>query len=117
MKKIVIAMLLVIAMTVSQAKAFTCIGKPDVSLALQSGTVTVSVGYGYWYLCSLNEVKGGITPQVCEKIYSSLLLAEASNTQAVIYFPSEAGDCQSIGSWTEPSVYEYHIDFLAGPAN
>jgi hypothetical protein len=120
MKKTIIATVVFLTATLfslTSASAFSCIGKPNVSMSLQSGTVTVTIGYGYWYLCSLNETKGGITPKVCEKIYNSLLLAEVTNTNAEIYFPSEAGNCQSIGSWTEPSVYEYHIDFLAGPAN
>ena len=121
MKKTIIATVVFLTATLfslTSASAFiSCIGKPDVSMSLQSGTVTVTIGYGYWYLCSLNETKGGITPKVCEKIYNSLLLAEATNTKAMIYFPDSAGNCQSIGSWTEPLVYEYHIDFLAGSAN
>jgi hypothetical protein len=117
MKNILWAVLMVMAMTVSQAQAFPCTGKPSVELSLQSGTVTVNIGYGHWYLCSLNEIKGNITPRACEKIYNSLILAEALNNQAIIYFPNEAGSCQSIGDWAEPSAYEYYIDFLAGPAN
>jgi len=117
MKKVLLAVLMAMLMTASRASAFSCVGKPDVHISLQAGIATVNIGYGFWYLCSMNETKGGITPKICEKMYDSLILAEAMNNKVIIYFPGEAGNCQSIGNWTEPAYYEYHIDFLAGPAN
>ena len=120
MKKGITTVLLVIgfvAISVNSVLAFACVGKPHVSMSLQSGTVSANIGYGTWYLCSLNSIEAGITPQACEKIYNGLLLAESLNNKSAIYFPGGAGSCETIGSWKYPDVSHYFIDFLIGPAN
>ena len=120
MKKTIVAVLSIIglvAISVNPILAFDCIGKPNVTMSLQSGTVSVDIGYGTWYLCSLNSTEAGITPQACEKIYNGLMLAESLNNKSAIYFPGGAGSCETIGSWKYPNVSHYFIDFLAGPAN
>ena len=119
MKKRILAVMLAVSLSfvVSSAFGFSCLGKPNVNLSLQSGTLTVNIGYGYWYLCSFDNTIAGITPESCEKIYDGLLLAEALNNKSAIYFPGAAGSCETIGSWKQPDVSHYFIDFLAGPAN
>jgi len=96
---------------------FTCDGKPQVNMSLQTGTLTVNVGYGYWYICSINTTVGNITPKACEKIYEGLLSAEILNNRSSIYFEDSLGNCNSIGSWSWPTPAPYHIDFLLDPTN
>jgi hypothetical protein len=94
---------------------FSCQGSPNVSMSIGSGTIAVDIGYGTWYLCSVDREVKGISPKQCQVITNGLLLSKATNKKVAVYFTAVKGDgqnCSNMGSWKYPVVRHYHVYFM-----
>lgn len=114
----VIAAFLALTMCSTASANFTCEGK-IVYLGLgPDGTVTVDVGFGAWYICSLTSTfpgNGGInfSPEGCRGWYASMLANQKTDSTIAFFFQSSVqggnGPECSLGSWLVPTPSPYHM--------
>jgi hypothetical protein len=100
---------------------FTCSGQVAYLGMNAEGVVTVSVGFGVWYICNQSSaytVNGlTYTPEGCRAWYASLVAAKTSG-QAVRFFfssPAESSngpECNAVGNWAWPSPGPYHFNLM-----
>jgi hypothetical protein len=100
---------------------FTCEG-PVTYLGLSpEGVITVSVGFGVWYVCNQTTAMGtgGVTfsPEGCRAWYASILTAQKAGHSIRFFFSSSANtnngaECGALGSWTWPNPAPYHMTVM-----
>lgn len=114
------AVLAVMASTNANAN-FTCEGPISYLGMNPEGVITVSVGFGVWYLCNQTSAYtvNGLTypPEGCRAWYATLLAAKTSGQVVRFFFSSAAGtsngpECTALGSWVWPSPGPYHMNVM-----
>lgn len=102
---------------------FTCEGKVSYLGLGPDGTVTMSVGFGVWYICNLTAPwsTGGVnfSPEGCRAWYAAILANQKSEQSIVFFFSSSSttsngAECTALGSWTAPNPAPYHMG-IRGP--
>jgi hypothetical protein len=100
---------------------FTCSGQISYLGMSPEGVITVSVGFGVWYICnqtSTYTVNGlTYTPEGCRAWYASLLAAKTSGQAVRFFFGSVAesangAECGAVGNWAWPSPGPYHFNLM-----
>ena len=100
---------------------FTCVGQVTYLGMSPDGTITVSVGFGTWYICnqtSAYTVNGlTYTPEGCRAWYATLLAAKTSGQAVRFFFGSAAEtsngpECNAVGNWAWPSPGPYHMNVM-----
>jgi hypothetical protein len=115
------ALSIAVALTSGNASAnFTCAGKVTYLGLGVSGTVTIDIGFGTWYLCDLTDpfTNNGITfsPEGCRGMYGGILAAQKADQPVRFFFSSSANtnngpEC-SMGSWVNPNPAPYHMSLV-----
>ena len=98
---------------------FTCDGKITYLGLSPEGAISVSVGFGVWYLCSQSAPMstGGVsfTPEGCRSWYASLLAAQKADQKVKFFFSSAAStsngpECSALVNWGWPNPAPYHLN-------
>lgn len=95
MKKQLLILFLSILFSSTAAFAYTCAGKVSgVSIEATSGHVLVEkIGPLSWpRLCSVDREYNGISPEACRTVYSTLLTAQTTQRDVVLWF-NDGKDC------------------------
>ena len=103
------------------AANFTCEGKIAYLGLNPEGFVTVSVGFGVWYICSQSTsfVNAGytFTPEGCRAWYATFLANQKADTSIRFFFSSSVTnsngpECTALGNWAYPTIAPYHMTVL-----
>jgi hypothetical protein len=118
----VVAVTLLCAVSSPALANFTCDGKVTYLGLSPTGIVTVSVGFGTWYICDQTATyvgDGGVTfsPEGCRAWYASILAAQKAGHGLRFFFSSAASagngpECTALGSWVLPNPSPYHMTVL-----
>jgi hypothetical protein len=112
--------LLALVSSVASAN-FTCEGKVTYLGLSPDGTITVSVGFGAWYICNQTTAYSAdgqtFTPEGCRAWYASILAAQKADHSIRFFFASSSGtsngpECNALGSWTWPHPPPYHMTVM-----
>jgi hypothetical protein len=75
-----------------------------------SGVLTLDIGYGKQYICSLTQDWAGTTPAACKQIYGLALWASAMDKKVTMHYEVVAGrTCSSFVDWQTPNPVPYHF--------
>jgi hypothetical protein len=103
----------------SASANITCDGKIAYLGLSPDGSISVSVGYGVWYLCSQTTAMstGGVpySPEGCRAWYASLLAAQKADQKVRFFFShsastSNGAECLALGDWNWPNPAPYHLN-------
>jgi hypothetical protein len=114
MKKILLAVAVMMTMVTTQVKAddkLRCEGVPNVSMNLEWGIVSMDIGYGTWDICSIRFDRNGIKKEVCPTILRAALLAESEGKKVQFAFDAPGMTCADFGDWVAPDPFPYHMNF------
>lgn len=103
---------------------YTCEGQvANLGFNLNSGTVTINIGTGQHYLCSLhpaydagNASFDAVPPEACAAMYSTFLTAKTSGRAVKFWYQSAGGTAQcqwaAEGHWAVPDPYPYYFEIM-----
>lgn len=114
MKKILLAVAVMMAITVINANAddkLRCEGVPNVSMNMEWGIISMDIGYGTWDICSIRFDRNGLSKEVCPAIWKAALLAESEGKKVQFTFDAPGLTCYDLGDWVAPNPFPYHMNF------
>jgi hypothetical protein len=115
MKKILLAVAIMMAMTTQANASLKCEGVPNVSMNLEWGIVSIDIGYGTWDICSIRFDRNGLSKEVCPTIQKAALLAESEGKKMQFSFNAPGMTCDDLinanGDWHAPEPFPYHLNF------
>ena len=91
---------------------YTCTGPiKGVTVDPLTGNVVPGVISGITrpVMCSLEQTRNGVSPNMCKQILAVLLTAQVSGKNVVLWFKDDAtgGNCATHGQWTDLSGWYY----------
>ena len=91
------------------AGAAQCSGQVTGFQITSTGAVAVDVGYGYWWLCNLNQdgVYGNVSvvSGACKGWVAVLQAAQRSGSSVTLSYGDPNAICTAAGSWVTPGVW------------
>ena len=115
MKKLLLAVVIMMAMTTQANASLKCEGVPNSSMSITWGILYVDIGHGTWDLCSIESERNGISKEVCITIQKAVLLAESEGKKVQFTFDAPGMTCGELintnGDWHTPDPFPYHMNF------